>query len=113
MPVTPILLATETPVPEIVATAVPNAEEISVQPAIYESTSEDSQIPKPAGLLGTVKTLPETGLRPATAPTTNDLTATRLYLGLGLVIFGGSMVGLGSAGLGLVLLIWRRYRFPR
>ena len=60
-----------------------------------------------------VKTLPETGMRPATTSVANDLTTTRLYLGLGLAIFGGSMVGLGSAGLGLVLLIWLRYRSPR
>ncbi len=105
IPVTPILITTGTPTPAPVAMAPAAAENSTFQQVANTDTSS-SQPAAPAGVLGSVGTLPETGAPPllSTSPEANLMTVQPRWP-LWLAFGSGFVLLLGSAGAGLVLLV--------
>jgi len=101
--VTPILMTTSTPTP-IVAVASVDPIDTTYQQLAFASTS-DSPSAKPAGLLGTVNTLPETGLAPPkSTPAIDGVGEAQPQQLFWLAIAGGVIIFLAGAKFNLVLL---------
>jgi hypothetical protein len=104
IPVTPILITTGTPTPQSVAVAPVATQITPVQQAVYDG-APGSQPAAPAGLLGSVHTLPETGAFPAQPISPqNNLAIPQPHWMFWLVSVGGMLL-FGSLGIALVLLI--------